>query len=132
MLDRDAALQTVREVYAARVAGNKEDVAQYWADDARFEFVGESSVLHSVGLTAPSSIEGIGQLMDRFQFSDLELLDAVVEGDRIAARWKVTVATDGKNPVNTQLFDLITLNDQGKIQSFVQFADTALVSQVAG
>lgn len=131
MLDRDAALQTVRDVYAARVSGNQEDVARYWAEDAHFEFVGEPSLLNSVGLHATSSIDSIRQLMDCFHFSELELADAVVEGNRIAARWKVTVAAKGKDPVNTQLFDLIELNDQGKIVSFIQFADTALVRHVA-
>ncbi|WP_395393925.1 nuclear transport factor 2 family protein [Novosphingobium sp. BL-8A] len=131
MLDRDAVLDTVRQVYAARVAGNQEDVARYWADDAHFEFVGERTLLNSAGLHAPTSMDTIRRLMERFRFSDLELLDAVVEGNRIAARWRVTVSTEGKAPVDTQLFDLITLDDHGKIASFIQFADTALVREVA-
>lgn len=131
MLDRDAVLQTVKEVYAARVSGNQEEVARYWANDAQFEFVGEPALLHSAGLHASSTMETIGRLMERFQFDDLELLDAVVEGNRIAARWRVNVATDGRSPVGTQFFDLITLDEEGKIASFVQFADTALVREMA-
>ncbi|TCM16021.1 SnoaL-like protein [Novosphingobium sp. PhB165] len=131
MLDRDAALQTIRDVYAARVSGDKEALATYWADDARFDFVGERSLLEPVGFSSESSMDQIGQLIDRFRFSDLELLDAVVEGEKIAARWEVTVAAEGKEPVRTQLFDLITLDEEGKIRSFIQFTDTALVRHVA-
>lgn len=131
MLDRDAALQIVRDLYDARVKGNKEAVYSYWSDSADFEFVGDRSLLEAASLHKTSTQDTIGQLIDRFHFSNLELLDAVVEGSKVAARWKVTVAVEGKAPVCTQLFDLITFDDQGKIASFVQFADTALVCQVA-
>lgn len=126
MLDRDGALKTVLDAYAARVRGDKEALAACWADDAHFEIVGARPLAAATsGLASPCEV--VGSLIDQFHFSDLELLDAVVEGRTIAARWQVIVTVDGKAPVQTQLFDLIKLNDQGKIASFTPFADTALV-----
>lgn len=130
MLDRDSAIQTVKALYDARVLGDKQAVSKYWADDALFEFVGEKTLLETASLAPTASMDTISQLIDRFHFSELELLDSVVEGHKIAARWQVTVTVAGKAPVQTQLFDLITLDEQGKIASFIQFADTALVRHV--
>lgn len=131
MLDRDEAIRVVRAAYAARVDGNKAELGRCWAEGARFEIVGDGALLAGVPLTAPDPMVAVASLIDRFAFSELELVDAVVEGNRVVARWSVTVAVAGKPPARTQLMDLIDLDDQGKITSLVQFADTALVRHLA-
>ena len=77
-------------------------------------------------------MQAISALIDRFQFSNLKLLNAVADGSDIAVRWSVTITVQGKPPVQTQLFDLIKFDGDDKILSFVQFADTALVRHLAG
>jgi ketosteroid isomerase-like protein len=132
MLNRDDAVELIKEAYGARVRGDKEALARYWSDGAHFEIIGNWDLLSNVTLSASTPMNAISDLIDRFAFSDLELLDSVVEGNKVAARWRVTVAVDGKPPRTTQLFDLIELSDEGKIRSLVQFADTALVRHLAG
>ena len=100
------------------------------SEGAHFEIAGDQG-LQSVTLTTAHPMEAISHLIDQFTFSDVELVDAIVEGRKIAARWKLKVAVDGREPVATQLFDLIELADDGKIRSLVQFADTALVRELA-
>ena len=132
MLGRDDAIKTIQMAYAARVRGDKEALSQYWAEGAHFEIVGDPTLLEGVPLSAPEPMEAVSALIDRFEFSDLKLLNSVVDGADIAVRWAVTITVAGKPPVNTQLFDLIKLNEAGKIVSLVQFVDTALVRHLAG
>jgi ketosteroid isomerase-like protein len=131
MLGREDALTVVRNAYAARASGDKEALADYWAKGAHFEIAGDRALLQAVPVTAAHPMEAISSLIDRFHFSDVEMVDAIVEGRKIAVRWALTVTVAGRAPVPTQLFDLIELDDDGKIRSLVQFADTALVRQLA-
>ena len=132
MLSREEALRILDEAYAARVRGDKDALARYWAEGASFEIAGEPTLMNGVPHTAASPMKAISELMDRFQFSALRRLDALVDGNRVAVRWEVTISAAGRPNATTQLFDLITFNEAGKIESFVQFADTALVRHLAG
>ena len=127
MLGRDDAVALIQEAYAARVRGDKEALTRYWAQDATFEIAGHRSLLPDIAQGGPNPMEAISGLIDQFRFDDLILLDAIVEGNRIAARWQVTVEKADLDPETTQLVDLIELDEDGKIRSFVQFCDTALI-----
>jgi len=127
MLSREDAVAVIKEAYAARVRGDKEALGRYWADGAHFEIAGDRSLVSGVKLHAETPMAAISSLIDRFAFSDLEPLETVVEGNKVAVLWRVTVTTDGRNPETTRIFDLFTLDDDGKIRSLVQFADTALI-----
>jgi ketosteroid isomerase-like protein len=131
MVDRDEAVALIRGAYDARTRGDKEALAQYFAESAHFEIAGDAALLEPVPVGAARPMKTIGRLIEMFAFSDVELLDAVVEGRSIAARWKLKLTAAGRQAVETQLFDLIELDQHGKIRSMVQFADTALVRQLA-
>jgi hypothetical protein len=131
MLNREDALQMIEEAYAARVRGDKEALARYWAEGATFQIAGDATLAHGVPFQSANPMTAISELVDRFQFSDLKRLNAIVEGNTAAVRWEVTLNVAGNPPAQTQLFDLIELDDEGKIRSFVQFADTALVRRLA-
>jgi ketosteroid isomerase-like protein len=127
MLSREEALKTVEEAYAARAAGDKETLALYWAEGARFRIAADANYLQNVPLQGDSAMQTIGELIDKFEFTDLQRLEAVVEDNKVAVRWAANVSFAGRPPVRTELMDLIHLDDDGKIQSFVQFADTAQI-----
>lgn len=95
MPERNQALDIVRGAYAARENGDKEALGKFWSDDARFEIAGAQSLLRGFPLTARTPMEAIGALIDQFTFSDMELLDSVVEKtgeiSKVAARWRVTI-----------------------------------------
>lgn len=131
MLRRQAAMDVLDGAYRARVAGDKDALGQYWASDAHFEIVGDQGRMPGVTLSAGHAMQTIGALVDRFSFRDHAILDAVIEGNRLAARSRVTVEVAGKPPETTQVFDLVEFDDSGKIRSFVQFADTALIREMA-
>jgi len=67
----------------------------------------------------------MGELIDNFEFSDMKILDCIIEGSKAAVHSKMTVRAKGtKNVIETELFDLVEIRD-GKIASFTQFFDTA-------
>jgi len=132
MLHRDDAVALIRNLYEARVRGDKAAVAAYWADNAHFEIAGHQSRAGDLSLKAWNAMDAIEPLIDRFTFSDLEALETVVEGGKVMVVWRVTVTTEGKPPVSTRLCDLFTLGDDGKITSLIQFVDTALMRDLVG
>ena len=127
MLNREAVLNTIDEAYAARVRGDKDALGRYWAEGASFKIAGDPAPFKSLTFQTYEPMNAIGDLMDRFEFSDLQRISAIVEGGQAAIRWEVTVKTQGHEPIRTELLDLIELDDDGRIQSFVQFADTASI-----
>jgi ketosteroid isomerase-like protein len=132
MLARDEALSRIHEAYAARVRGDKEALSRYWAEGATFRIAGTPSLVRDVPLSGATPMDAIEKLIDQFTFSDLTLLDSVVDGNKVAAHWQVTITPAKGTPETTQLFDLIELDDDGKIKSLTQFADTALIRHMAG
>jgi ketosteroid isomerase-like protein len=52
----------------------------------------------------------------------------VVEGLKAAVLWRATVTFAGRPEFETMLFDFWELNEDGKIVSLVQFADTAKIA----
>jgi ketosteroid isomerase-like protein len=131
MLDRDEMLASIEKAYEARVRGDKKALAGFFAANASFRIVGDDTLVGGVPFRGETPMDAIGELVDRFTFSDVERLATVVEGNKAAVRRRVTVTVPGKPPVGTELFDLIEFDDMGKITSFAQFADTALVRHLA-
>lgn len=127
MLNREDALQTIEAAYAARASGDKAALATYWAEGAQFRIAADANFLKNVPLSADTPMDAIGELIDKFEFSELERVAAVVEGKKVAVHWAVTVRFADGAPVRTELMDMIDLDDDGQITAFVQFADTAQI-----
>jgi ketosteroid isomerase-like protein len=127
MLNREEALKTIEAAYAARAGGDKAALATYWAKGAQFRIAADANFLKNVPLSAETPMAAIGELIDKFAFSEMERIAAVVEGRKVAVHWAVTVRFAGGAPVRTELMDMIDLDDDGRIETFVQFADTAQI-----
>ena len=127
MLSREDALDIIEKAYPARTRGDKAVLAKYWAEGARFRIAGDRTNIQSVPLEGETPMAAISELIDRFTFSELQRLDAVVEDHMVAVRWAVNVSYEGQRPVRTEMMDFIHLDDDGKIQSLIQYADTAQI-----
>ncbi|WP_114226829.1 MULTISPECIES: nuclear transport factor 2 family protein [Sphingomonas] len=131
-MDREQALGFVMKAYAARAAGDKALLAQMWTEDAEFRIAGDPARVDGVGLgDGNRPMDTVAALIDRFRFEDVTLIDAVVEGRRLALHWRVMVIAGDHMPAVTELMDLVTLAEDGRIASLVQFADTALIRYLA-
>jgi len=126
MLNREAILRTIDDAYATRMGKSREALANFWAPDASFRLAADLSALPISNYDDPMT--GVGEIIDQFEISDLSRREAIVEGNKAAVHWDVTVQVRDKAPVRTQLMDLIEFDEDGRIKSFTQFADTALMA----
>ena len=132
MSNQNELLAIIERAYDARVKGDKEALPTFLAPGATFRLIGSDHVLPDVRLAQDDAAQSIGELIDRFIFHSIERLDAVIEARKVAVRWKATLSIPGGSQVTTELFDLWSFNDDLKVTSIVQFADTALIATMRG
>ncbi len=72
------------------------------------------------------------RLLTAFDFSDLEPVDMLIDGDRAVVHWKVAVrsASTGES-AETEIVDLFRFEGD-KVVAMQQFADTALAQRLLG
>ena len=72
----------------------------------------------------------LSDLIEAFEFKNLEIIDSVVEGAKAAIRIRFTVTSraTGKTAV-TESLDLIEFRD-GKVASYTQFFDSAVATRL--
>jgi ketosteroid isomerase-like protein len=127
VLDRETVLKTIDAAYAARASGDKDAVNRFWASGANFRLAGEPSLLPTFPAAEEDPVQAVAKLVELVSFHGHERIDAVVEGNNAAVRWRATLSIKGHEPITTELYDLWKLDDEGKVISLVQFADTALL-----
>lgn len=123
-------LQTINQAYEARMRGDKAALATFLAPGATFRLAGETSMLASVPAGTSDLHQAAAALIDLFQFHDLKQLGALVDDGTAVIHWQASVSTGGQEPVTTELCDLWTFDEQGRLKSLVQFVDTALLVQM--
>ena len=82
----------LREMAAAHNSGEPDRVSDWFTEDFR---------LHEPGVPSlPVGHEGASQMRARFKTLtppiNLEILDMIEEGDRVAVRWQLTASYDGR------------------------------------
>jgi ketosteroid isomerase-like protein len=132
MPGRDEILAIIDAGYEARVRGDKEKLATFWAPDAQYRMSGDSSLIAAFPAGPANAEITTAELIDRFQFQSLERLAAIVEGNKAAVMWRVTASAGDKPLLMTELFDLFEFDEAGKITSLVQFCDTAALAKFLG
>lgn len=118
----------IKRLYAARVEGDMDGLAEAFASDAKFQVAGspEASML-ATSIEGHDGVMGLIQTMvDSFALEDFAILDLLIDGDKAAVRWRATInnVTSG-DTYTTELADFIELRD-GKVTAFTEFLDTAL------
>jgi ketosteroid isomerase-like protein len=131
-MTREQMLDVMTAGYAARVAGDVENVLAIFTPDAKF--VLNAGPPQTVVACATEGFSGmrsaLTQLVDAFEFQNLEVIDAVVEGSKAAIRTRFTVKSraTGRTEV-TESVDLVEFRD-GKVASYTQFFDTAAADRL--
>lgn len=128
-MNREELLLIIDAAYSARASGDPDQLAGFWAPGATFELAGDNGLL--AGLPADGcgpGHESVAALMELVEFKAFTRLDTVVEGRRAAILWHATVSFAGREPFDTMLYDLFELTEDGKVQSVLQFVDTARIA----
>lgn len=123
MTDRVQIDRLLRELYAARIAGDLDGVCRIFADDAKLEIAGASqSNPIAISATGASEIRTWFALLIRtFHLTDQVIVSMIIEDARAAVHWrakirsKITGAT-----VPTNLVDLVEIRE-GRIVSYTEF-----------
>jgi len=123
MTDRLQVEQLLRELHAARLAGDLERLCRLFALDANLRIAGTSD-----GKPIAIAASGIAQirswlsmLVKTFPLSQYQLLSLIVDGARAAGHSRVDVHSKITGTVaSTELVDLIELRD-GQIASYIEF-----------
>jgi ketosteroid isomerase-like protein len=132
MTDRVAIKALLQDAYQARMQGDLDKVMSYFHPECRFHLMGAPEV--GPACTPQSGCEAVREhmagLIETFTFSKFEMLDLIVEGDRVAHRWRadVTFVPTGRTR-NFEALDIVTFQD-GKVRDITQFTDTAGVMQL--
>jgi ketosteroid isomerase-like protein len=127
-MERSETEAFIKTLYAARVGGDMETLAGACAADAKFQIAGSPEF--SILATAAEGHEGVMALLqtmtDSFALEDFTVLDLLIDGGKVAVRWRATVNvfTAGQT-YETELADILEIKD-GKVVAFTEFLDTAL------
>jgi ketosteroid isomerase-like protein len=125
--------QLVRKLYAARVAGDVEAMMAWAAPEVHFALAGDPTACPVAGQVsgADKLRPQLAQLVQGFTFNSYDITALVVEGSRAAVRGKANItAVKSGATVDMELADFIEVKD-GRVVSFVQFCDTAMVAKIS-
>ena len=113
----------LRQLYAARLAGDLDGVCQTFASDAKFEIAGTSQ-------TSPIAITAMGidpirmwltLLIKTFQLSDQAILTMIIEDATAAVHWRAKIRSRITGAtVLTDLVDLVQVRG-GRIATYTEF-----------
>jgi ketosteroid isomerase-like protein len=123
MMDRSQIEELVKELHAARLAGDLERLCRVFSPDARLRIVGSSD-------GKPIAIDAsriarirpwLSILVKTFRLSRYELLSLTIEGATVAAHWRVMIESKITGiSISTELVDLIEVRS-GQIISQIEF-----------
>jgi ketosteroid isomerase-like protein len=132
MTERSRVEKLLTDTYAARKRGDLDAVCACFADNPCFVMAGarEASpiaVQCTDGATFRTIMSG---LIATFEWLDHEILATIIDGGKAAVHWRGRIrSTITGEEVVTELVDVITV-EGGKIQSLIEFADTALAAKL--
>jgi ketosteroid isomerase-like protein len=123
MTDRSQVEQLVKELHAARSAGDLERLCRVFSPDARLRIAGSSDG-KPIAIDA-SRITNIRPwlsiLVKTFRLSGYELLSLTIEAGSAAAHWRVNIESKITGiSIATELVDLIEVRN-GRIISQIEF-----------
>jgi ketosteroid isomerase-like protein len=132
MTDRSQMEKLLADTYAARKRGDLDSVCACFVDEPSFVMAGSReaspiAVQCTDGATFRTVMSG---LIATFEWLDQQVLAMVIDGPRAAVHWRGRIrSTITGEEVVTELVDVITVQD-GRIQSLIEFADTALAAKL--
>ncbi|HML92536.1 nuclear transport factor 2 family protein [Methyloceanibacter sp.] len=127
-MDRSAFEGVLKSFYAARVAGEPDELGEMFAENAKFQIAGSPE--YSMLATKVQGRDGIVSLFrtiaDSFGLEDFAVQDMLIDGNKAAVRWTARVQNiTAGDSFATELADFIEI-ENGKIISLNEFLDTAL------
>jgi ketosteroid isomerase-like protein len=121
--DRSQVQRLVRELHAARVAGELERLCALFTPDAHLRIVGTSDgkAITIVADGAAQIRTWLAMMVKTFRLTHYELLSTLIDGEHAAVRWRAQIGSRITGVVvPTELVDLIDTRD-GRIAAHTEF-----------
>ncbi|HTV52108.1 MAG TPA: nuclear transport factor 2 family protein [Steroidobacteraceae bacterium] len=121
----------LRQLYAARLSGQLEQLCALFTADAFFRIAG-SSAGKPIAITAHGAHEvrtWLTMMLKTFRLSDQQIVAMIVDGNRAAVHWRASIHSRITGvTVSTELVDVIEL----RAQSICSYTELFVPSEVAG
>lgn len=130
-MDREAMLATIEALYQERIAGLTDTMATHLAEGASFRMAGEGQMDHFGSDGPVGFLDALRTLNGAIAMTRVSIVEAVAEGKSCAVRLLAEVGFGDRAPFETEIFNLWTFDEAGKVTSLTEFVDTAkLVGEV--
>ena len=117
-------------ILAARQRGDIATLLSHLAPGATYRLAVSPRVFPPFGEGPVDAREAVAGLADQFQFDQVERLSTLIQGNVAMIQWRVSASVRGGEPAESELLDIWRFDASGKIESIVEFADTALMLQM--
>ncbi|WP_425049929.1 nuclear transport factor 2 family protein [Psychromarinibacter sp. S121] len=122
----------VSGLYADRLKNDPVTIANQFTEDAGFAIVGRP-LANSAAVSRPARMsvtDMAQQIVDTWEWRDIQLGDVLAEGDLIVTRYEVTArhVPTGRE-ITTEIVDFLTVKN-GKVTDMRQYTDTAYLGEV--
>ena len=128
-MDRDDIADAIEEMYRARATNDAARVFNLFADGATFRIAGTSAISGThCGRDIATALQAI---VANWRWVDHRIVSTAVEEDRAAIQYRVRLRHQPSGQVlETEILDLVTFEDDGRIAMMEEFADTAAVEKI--
>ena len=133
-MEKQVLKDVVMQMYQARLGNNADKCAEFFTIDADFVVAGLDEYLRGgQGLPAPSACEQINGLVATWQWKDQGKLEIIIDGNKAAVAYTLkAVHIDSDIEVETQICDVLMVDENCKIAKFTQYLDTQKVGEMMG
>ena len=131
-MDREQMLATIDALYAERIAGRTGTMATHLAPGATYRMAGEGQMQAAFGSDGPADFLTAMTIFNQaIAMRRITRIAALAEGNRLAMQFTAEVQFQHLAPFETEIFNLWSFDEAGKVTDLVEFVDTArLVGEV--
>jgi ketosteroid isomerase-like protein len=132
MSERSSILDTVEQAYQARESGDMAALLALCDPAVQLKIAGAGRLCGAcVTLNGHEEVaRGLTGLVETFGFEAVEMLDSIIDGRKAGIHWRATMRHRPTDEMfKSELYDMWTLGEDGRITSLLQFCDTALVAE---
>lgn len=129
MASREAMLSTIVQLMEARTEGKLDAIGQLIAPNAKYELVGEQSLMGRFPVGPGDARDAVVTLIDLIAYHHFHIVEAICDGDKAMTLMDVDASVGGDAPERMRIGGLWTFDAEGRPKSLIEFTDTARLAQ---
>ena len=131
-MSRERMLATIDAIYAERIAGLTDTMAAHLAPGATLYMAGEGQMAAAFGAPGPADfLAALATLNTAIAMKQVTRLTALAEGRRCAVLLKATVQFYDREPFETEIFNLWSFDEAGKVAEVGQEVRACALGQAS-